>query len=429
MAEDEQLSDVVKAQKLRADAQAARTADAAERLDSVEETLARVEQSLRERRIDPVAAAPASPQPQLAPVDGPGTWEELVAANQSWLREAGLADLALEDVLSAAELDLLESFDPLGRERWSVPDFVTVGGCAVIGVLATAFDAQIDAAIKTGLGGLRQTGLVQSWEAAGKQLPIDYTGPGFGGPGHRVRSAGHDIGRPFEALRQIMDGEFRGIEWDDGQMFTVVSDTSPRGRPYVPHTLGEALLLWLQHLGADIVTTTSLPLPWWSKLYECDSRDLRKLAHDIYNPGGGYGINVRSMMISKTLPVISTEVIVNVKVHLDAHDRRGTFRLSADEALKRNEMLLAGHAATGLASLGKTAITAATLPPGTEWLALRHVNAPALARVGWEGVKVVREHHRRRVDREIPTWADLIRLQAPPWELDELALIRGAASA
>lgn len=95
-------------------------------------------------------------------------------------------------------------------------------------------------------------------------------------------------------------------------------------------------------------------------------------------------------------------------------------RSPADEKLRRNEMLLAGHATTGLASIGKVAITA----EGEYPLALRHLNAPALARVGWLGVKVVREHRRRREAQPVPSWDQLIGLQAPPWELDELALIR-----
>ncbi len=126
------------------------------------------------------------------------------------------------------------------------------------------------------------------------------------------------------------------------------------------------------------------------------------------------------MMVSKALPVVTTELIVGVKVHLDSHSRRGSFSLNADETLRRNEMLLAGHAATGLASIGKVALSA----PGENLLALRHLNVPALTRVGWQGFKVVREHQLRRAERAVPSWEELARRTAPPWELDELATLR-----
>ncbi len=66
-------------------------------------------------------------------------------------------------------------------------------------------------------------------------------------------------------------------------------------------------------------------------------------------------------------------------------------------------------------------------PPQRGAARRRHLNSPALARVGWQAVKVMREHRRRREAREVPSWEQLIRVQAPPWELDELALIRAAA--
>ena len=87
-------------------------------------------------------------------------------------------------------------------------------------------------------------------------------------------------------------------------------------------------------------------------------------------------------------------------------------------------MLLAGHAATGLASIGRVALTA----PGEHPLALRHLNTPALARAGWQAVHIGLEYRCRRNARAIPSWEELARLQAPPWELDELAVMRNPDS-
>lgn len=39
--------------------------------------------------------------------------------------------------------------------------------------------------------------------------------------------------------------------------------------------MSEALTLWGKHLAADVVTPMSLPLPWWTLLYERPERDLR----------------------------------------------------------------------------------------------------------------------------------------------------------
>lgn len=47
--------------------------------------------------------------------------------------------------------------------------------------------------------------------------------------------------------------------------------------------MGEALTLWGKHLAADVVTPMSLPLPWWTLLYERPERDLRKFAYDAYS--------------------------------------------------------------------------------------------------------------------------------------------------
>lgn len=109
--------------------------------------------------------------------------------------------------------------------------------------------------------------------------------------------------------------------------------------------------------------------------------------------------------------------MVGIKVHLEAHARTGTFgALSSNQALRRNEMLLAGHAVTDLASLGKVVVLAPEFGP----LALQHLNAPAMAREGYLGWKVVREHQQRSADRRVPSWDDIL-LEAPvPWELDEL---------
>lgn len=422
MSEDDDVTLNVAAQRKRAEELSRHLDDADARAAALEASSADAERFLSDRGITtPEATQTASQRPPdgYADVD---SWEALTAANESWLIDRDWDGLSLDDVLTTSELDLLESFDALGRERWTADDFATVGACGALGLLATLFDDQVDAAVKYGLAGIGKTSPLRGFEAAGKRLPIDYTGPGFGGPGHRVRSAGHDVGRPWQALSQIRSGQFQGWEWDQGMRFakTALSPT-PGGVPYAQHSLAEALVLWLMHLSADYVTTLSLPLPWWSNLYECDNRELRKLAHDLYNPGASQvGLNQRSMLLSKTLPVISTEVIVRVKVALDARTSTGRFgALTANQKLRRNEMLFCGHAATGVASIVKTVAVA----PAEHALTLRHLNPPALIRLGFLSVKVLREYQRRRDERAVPSWDDLLLAEPFPWELDELSIL------
>lgn len=131
-------------------------------------------------------------------------------------------------------------------------------------------------------------------------------------------------------------------------------------------------------------------------------------------------MNLRSTGLSKTLPVLATEVILRAKVALDARSRTGEWgRMSANDLLRRNEMLAAGHGTTGLAAVGKVVISL----PAENALALRHLNVPALARAGRAGWKVAQEHRERAAARRVVTWEELLRSATAPWELDELRVI------
>ena len=94
---------------------------------------------------------------------------------------------------------------------------LAVGFATVLGVAALWYNTTIDGAVTRGLSATRKTAWMRAWERAGKRVPIDYTGPGLGGRAHRVRSLSHDLARPFEALRQIQPGEFRGVRWGYGE--------------------------------------------------------------------------------------------------------------------------------------------------------------------------------------------------------------------
>lgn len=356
------------------------------------------------------AAGPLNTQavPSPAALD----YESLTAANDVIREQNGWSSVDLAAGLTPEDLARLEERSASERVAWSPGDYVAVGVCAVIGVVATVFDDQIDTAVREAMKGLLDTDLLSGWEQDAKGMPIDYAGTGFGGPAHRVRSAGHDIGRPFEALRQIRAGSFEGFRWHDGVRETVQISG------YVPVTsLPEALVLWLKHLTADVVTPMSLPLPGWTKLYELPVRDIRKFANEAYaGSPWGRGLNIRSGSITPSLPVLATETIVRTHVHWNAYQASGSAHLSPSETSKLHEMLLAGHALVGAAALTH-AVTAGFGGEGP--LALQHVNAPALIRTA-VAARAVRADVKRRADLRPPTWDELAGL---PWEREDARLL------
>lgn len=165
----------------------------------------------------------------------------------------------------------------------------------------------------------------------------------------------------------------------------------------------------------------SLPLPGFSQLYNLGDRDLRKFAHNAYEGGlaGGAAdkasaLNIRSGLMTPGLAVLSTEAIIRTHVHGRAWNRTGSSKLTGAEHSQRNELLLAGHALVGAASLGKVAARSMLADVGP--LAIRHLNVPVLLRVGMLSIQVVGDGHRRRTSAA-PSWEELLADAAEPWQL------------
>jgi hypothetical protein len=278
------------------------------------------------------------------------SYAEMTAANDRLRTHRGWTDIDLDAALTPDERAGSDRWRARQRIPWDRDDVLAVGFATVLGVAVLWYDTTLDGTVARGLGATRKTGWMRAWERAGKRLPIDYTGPGFGGRAHRVRSPGHDLGRPFEALRQIRAGEFRGVRWDYGDKHT----TTLTGRFREVDSLAEALVLWAQHLAADVVTPMSLPMPGSSWLYELDNRALRRFAHEVYlGTSVGNGLNVRSGILTPSLSVITTEVIFRTHVHSRAYAATGSAHLDEREQARRNELLLAAHSLVGAASAGR----------------------------------------------------------------------------
>lgn len=238
------------------------------------------------------------------------------------------------------EADLLALVDVNQRvalQGWSAADATVVALAGTVGVLATVFDKRTDAAVREGLKWVKHTDLIRDWEKQTARLPIDYTGPRFGGAAHRVRSGGHDIARIFEAISQIRDGEFRGVWWDDNtKTFAAVTETRS-GAPFksAPDPL-DALALLVKHLAADVVTPMSLPLPGWTLLLEMPSDTLRQFAFAAYSGTKlGEGLNMRSGLLTPQLGIVITELIIRTHTHLTAYQTTGTFTLTPAETAKQ----------------------------------------------------------------------------------------------
>lgn len=352
------------------------------------------------------------------------SYEDLTAANDHRREQLGWGEVDLDAALTGEQRTALEAWQGRQRIRWGSDDVVAVGLAGAVGLVATWFDGALDSAVRAGLGKLKGTDLLKGWERDAKNLPIDYTGPDFGGPGHRLRSAGHDLARPVEALRQIRDGTFRGTRIVDG-----LHETVEIGGYTAAAGLQESLVVWAKHLAADVVTPMSLPLPGFSLLHELGDRDTRKFAHNVYEGGlaGGRAhknsaLNFRSGLMSPGLAVLSTEAIIRTHVHGRAWNRSGSPALTVAEQALRSELLLAGHAMVGAASLGKVA--ARSMLAGVGPLSIRHLNLPVLLRIGMLSLEVVADGRRRR-SSGAASWDELLALEVQPWQLAEALDIEG----
>jgi len=332
---------------------------------------------------------------------GPRSYEQVTAANDAVRERCGWNVVDLDAAITPALRAEYEAWRSRQRVAWGLDDVAAVACAGLVGVGAIWFDATIDSAVRARLARLADTPLIRGWERDGRRMPIDYMGSGFGGRAHRVRSAGHDIGRPFEALSQIRAGQFRGRRWDNGV-------ATPVQERFVPvESLGEALTLWAKHLAADFVTPMNLPLPGWTKLPELPIPALRQFAYDTYNQGA----NLRSLSVS-SLPVLSTEVVVRTHVHGRAVLETGSAVLEPAAASLRSELLLAGHSLVGAAALGKAVTLAMVVSPAAGFW---HINWPVLVRAAMLALEVARDA-RTRQNSPVPTWDDLA-TAIVPWQL------------
>ncbi|MBT2266011.1 hypothetical protein [Rhodococcus erythropolis] len=349
------------------------------------------------------------------------TYDELTTFNDDLRAQREWTDVDLDAALTEQQRQAFELWQQKHRLAWSTSDLVTVGAVGVIGMLCTWFDASIDSTLRDQLQLLKSSDIVSGWEKAGKRLPIDYMGPGFGGRAHRVKAAGHDLARPIEAIKQIMAGEFRGTAWHTG----IATRVAVGDKFQDVDSASEAALRLAQHLLADVITPMSLPIPGMSFLYESDSTALRDFALHAYNGlSAGNGWNVRNGIALPAMTVLVTEVLIRTYVHLDLYKQTGTARLDLPHKRRRNELLLAAHSLVSAISLGKVAahITAhyysGNYVRAVHPSHIRHANIPALLRTGALASTVVHDAYRASKIPSARSWDELVTDTAQPWQLD-----------
>ncbi|WP_445169269.1 hypothetical protein ACTXG7_08080 [Mycolicibacterium sp. Dal123E01] len=401
------------------DRQSGVDADFIENLDALARDLGGVEAlaaaALAEEPLDQGIAGRISHAPARLTYDGITESNRRRRMAEGW----GAADLT--DIIDPVAAQQLDEWRTSVRIPWERSDLVVVGVAGFLGALGNLYDTQVDAVALSGLSWLKKSDFLRGWEKDAARLSIDYTGPKFGGPAHRVRSAGHDIGRFFNALNQVRTGTFKGTVWDDGNRFAEVVTTTRSGTPFAQASeVHIALALLLKHWAADFVTPMSLPLPGWSLLYDMPSRDLRKFAHDAYaGTNSGDGLNLRSGILSPGLGLFATEVIIRTQTHLSAYRDAGDPRLTTAGAAKRTEMLLAAHSAAGAVSLSKTVAAAIA---GETLVAVRNLNIPVLMRIGMLALKACSDAAARTAEHA-PSWMQLLEDEAATWTLPQAIVV------
>jgi hypothetical protein len=350
------------------------------------------------------------------------TYAGLTDHNAGRRQAEAWGEAQLADILDPTALRQLDDWRSTQRLRWERSDLVVVGVAGFLGALANLYDTQLDAKVLEGLSWLKGTDLITRWEQDAKNMPIDYMGSKFGGPGHRGLSAGHDVGRFFNALNQVRTGTFEGTYWEYGERLVRESTTTPFGTPYAQVEWPFALAQLLKHWVADFVTPMSLPLPGWTLLRDLPDRELRTFGQEAYaGDYRGSGLNLRSGLLTPGLGMVATEVIIRTHTHVEAYRATGRARLTAAISAKRTEMLLAAHAAAGAVSLSKTAAAAIA---GESVVAVRHLNVPVLMRVGMLALNV-RADAATREAGGAPAWTHVLEEEAATWTLPEAVAIAG----
>lgn len=297
------------------------------------------------------------------------SYDELFNKANKTLIERGF-DVDLLDyhaLISQTELDEItkELNRPLPeREKWIIEDFKAVFIATSIGSLAEFILSDRTNSL-TGKNSSFSKWLNQFHQHEGG-APIDYQGTGFGGGYHRGLSKGHDVMRFIEAIMMFKNGRFEGVRYENGIANKVISSINQNGNPYQQLPLIESIVTYAKHMFADLFSTCSLPFPGSSILVECDNRQIRKFAADMYHNG----FNIKNIMI-QSISTIIIEIILrmyfsiqSVKMYqikselAEDYSNIEDFKcfIKPNSKEKLHEMLLVSHAIVTASNIRKVVI-------------------------------------------------------------------------
>jgi len=372
-------------------------------------------------------------------------YDDLFAVASSSLIQRGLStdELDYNDLVSDEDLAAIvkELNTPLPREEiWQKSDFVVTFIAAFVGCIADIVLSNRNNSL-TGEKSKLSDKLNDLHEKVFKHkpgAPIDYQGAGFGGGHHRELSKGHDLARFVDGIKMFKEGKFEGVVFEN-EVKKVVSMTSNQyGTPYEQLPIIGAIVEYSRHMFADVFSTYSLPFPGYSFLRESDSRQIRKLAADMYNNG----FNIKNVM-TQSLSVIIIEIIIRLYYSIKAvHAYSSKVVASEDfsyldaakefinpqQKEKLNEMLLVAHSIVMAENTGKIVFKCLI---AKDIKAVSEINIAEIISVVGYGIKVVNAAAaRNNAYAKLIYHADEINKQ---WdeigsniEADELLIIEGA---
>lgn len=300
------------------------------------------------------------------------SYDKLFEISYNSLVERGIApdDISIYDFVSEEEIgEIIKDLNaPLPREdKWTKADFITVFIAAIIGSVIDFILGNRNNDL-TGQKSKFSDWLNDKFHEGhhATNAPIDYQGEGFGGGYHRELSRGHDLLRFVDGIKMFKEGKFEGVTFVDGVAKKVIKTTNQYGTPYAQLSTIEALLNYSQHMFADLFSKVSLPLPGYSFFRECDSREIRKFASDLYHNG----FNCKNVMI-QSASTISIELIIRIffsiqsvkkyKANIEVAEDYSNFEalktfVSPPSKEKLNEMLLVAHSIVTAINVGKIII-------------------------------------------------------------------------
>ena len=177
-----------------------------------------------------------------------------------------------------------------------------------------------------------------------------------GGPLHRIVGPTHDLSRFFEAVKDIMKGEFHANV--RGTNFIETFHSSASKSPYVQiDGPVDAAIVLLLHMIGDFFSKTSLPIPGRSKLAESEYKEIVKEVFAEYRNGGNLRKLVSEFLSNVTGTILIALVLRLYRYMRIAIERRSMPGLSLKDDDKFHVLDRNAQTISFVISVGKAAFT------------------------------------------------------------------------